>query len=163
MFWGTKKLIIHATCKCQDAALSINWMKYSAESLREYNTYMVSSQDWVQSCTALSTTDSSIILEDTVTKQKHRTQSENALMDNRRTNSVTHTADSALIPQLYDKHVSHLITRWVATVDIYNCSFSKLGHNVVFLTSRLKISAIVKILMHDVNAHWGTEFFNFSN
>lgn len=54
-------------------------------------------------------------------------------MDNRGTNSVTHTADSALIPQLYDKHVSYLITRWVTTVDIYNCSFSKLtSHNVVF-------------------------------
>lgn len=33
---------------------------------------MVSSQDWVQSCTALSTTDCSIMLEDTVVKQKQQ-------------------------------------------------------------------------------------------
>lgn len=36
---------------------------------------MVSSQDWLQSCTALSTTDSSIMLEDTVGKHKHYTLS----------------------------------------------------------------------------------------
>ena len=35
----------------------------------DQNTYMLSSQDWVQSCTAISTTDSSIILEDTVWKE----------------------------------------------------------------------------------------------
>lgn len=51
---------------------------------------MVSSQDWVQSCTAISTTESSIILEDTVGKHKW-SQTENTQTNQKQADCELHT------------------------------------------------------------------------